>query len=147
MKIKNVFVVNTSLILLLLAACSSLKPTSTQSAPTVEVPPATGVQYHFVTNKLLIPTTQAQTQAFALNLDGNPQNHTENLFGQLLTLITSAAPGLQLQSTVDQAVNAGQLVSLQVVKADNLQNDPSVSWSIFEDKEPNRRPDSTALTS
>ena len=48
------------------------------------------------------------------------------------TLLTSAAPGLQVQSTVDQAVNGGQLVSLQVVKADDLQNDPSVSWSIFE---------------
>ena len=44
-----------------------------------------------------------------------------------------------MQSTVDQAVNGGQLVSLQVVKAGDLQNDPSVSWSIFEDKEPSRR--------
>ena len=132
MKMKNVFVVNTSLILLLLAACGALKPTPTQLAPTAEVRPATGVQYLFVTNKLLIPTTQAQTQAFALNLDGYPQNHTDNKFGELLTLLTSAAPGLQLQSTVDQAVNGGQLVSLQVVKAGDLQNDPSVSWSIFE---------------
>ena len=133
MKMKNVFVINAGLILLLLAACSALKPpaTATQLAPTAEVQPATGVQYHFVTNKLLIPTNQEQTQAFALNVDGDPQQKLDNKFGELLTLLTSASPSLKLQSTLDQAVNAGQLVTLHVVKADDPLNDSSVSWSIF----------------
>ena len=34
MKMKNVFVINAGLILLLLAACAALKPTPTQPAPT-----------------------------------------------------------------------------------------------------------------
>jgi hypothetical protein len=133
MKMKNVFVINDGLILLLLAACSALKPTPTQPAPTqtAVVQPATGVQYHFVTNKLLIPTSQEQTQAFALNVDGDPQQHPDNKFGDLLTLLTSTAQGLELQSTLDQAVDTGQVVSLHVVKADDPLNDPSVSWSIF----------------
>jgi hypothetical protein len=120
-----------ALILLLLAACGALKPTATLAPPTTEVMPATGMQYQFVTNKLLLPTTQAQTQAFALNVDGDPQQHLDNKFGELLTLLTSAVPGLELQSALDQAINSGQLVSLHVVKADDLLNDPSVSWSIF----------------
>src|SRR5512140_3019586 len=126
MAMKNVLAINAPLILLLLAGCGGLKPTPipTQTAP---VPPATGIQAHFVTNKLLIPTTQVQSQAFALNVDGDPQHHPDDLLGGLLTLLTSAAPGLDLQSTVDQAVNAGQLVSLHIVKAGDLQNDPSVS--------------------
>jgi hypothetical protein len=132
MKMKNVFVAaSAGLILLLLAACAALKPTPTQPAPTAEVLPATGVQYHFVTNKLMIPTTQAQTQEFALNVDGDSQQNLDNKFGELLTLLTSAAPGLELQSALDQAVNNGQLVTLHVVKADDSLNDPSVSWSIF----------------
>ncbi len=132
MKMNNVFVAaSAGQILLLLAACSALKPTPTQPAPTAEVPPTTGIQYHLVINKLLIPTTQAQTQEFALNVDGDSQQSTDNKFGGLLTLLVSASPGLELQSTLDQAVNTGQLVSLHVVKADNPLNDPSVSWSIF----------------
>lgn len=134
MKMKNVLVINVSMILLLLlAACSALKPTPmpTQPAPTQTVLPATGVQYHFVTNKLMIPTTQAQTQAFALNVDGDSQQHLDNKFGELLTLLASAVPGLELQTILDQAVNTGQMVSLYVVKADDPLNDPSVSWSIF----------------
>jgi hypothetical protein len=148
MKMKNVFVAaSAGLILLLLAACAALKPTPTQPAPTAEVLPATGIQYHFVTNKLMIPTTQAQTQAFALNVDGDSQQNLDNKFGELLTLLTSAAPGLELQSTLDQAVNNGQLVTLHVVKADDSLNDPSVSWSIYLGQKALSRPALMALTS
>lgn len=134
MKMRKVFVINTSMVLLLLAACSAIKPSAlpTQPAPTAAaVMPATGMQYHFVTNKLLIPTTQAQTQAFALNIDGNSQQRLENKVGDLLTLLTSSVPNLQLQSTLDQAINTGQLVTLHMVKANDLLNDTNVSWSIF----------------
>jgi hypothetical protein len=133
MKMKKVFVINVSLILLLLSACSALNPTPTPpaSTPTAVVTPATGVQYQFVTNKLLLPATRTQTQAFALNVDNDPQQNLDNKFGELLTLLTSAVPNLELQSTLDQAVNTGQLVSLHRVKTDDLLNDPSVSWSMF----------------
>jgi hypothetical protein len=133
MKIKNILILHAGLILLLLAACSALKPTPTQpaSAPTAIVTPATGMQVQFVTNKLLLPATRALTQAFALNVDNDSQQNPDNKFGELLTLLTSAAPNLELQSTLDQAVDTGQLVSLHVVKTDDFVNDPSVSWSVF----------------
>ena len=131
MKMKNFFAVNTALVLILLAACSVVKPTL-EPTQTAQVQPVTGIKYHFVTNKLLIPTTQAQTQSYALNLDGDPQNQPDNMLGGLLSMLTSAAPSLDLQSTVDQAVTGGQLVSLHLVKADDPLNDPSVSWSIFQ---------------
>jgi len=133
MKMKNIFVLNAGLVLLLLAACSALKPTPTQpaSTPTAVVTPATGLQYQFVTNRLLLPATREQTQAFALNIDNDAQQNPDNKFGELLTLLTSAVPGLELQSTLDQAVDTGQLISLHMVKTDDLLNDPSVSWSVF----------------
>ncbi len=134
MKMKNVFAAaSASMILLLLAACNMPKPTSApMPTPTAVVMPATGVEYYFVTNKLQIPTTQEQTQAFALNVDGDAQQTLDNKFGNLLTLLTSAVKNIELQSTLDQAVDSGQLVSLHVVKADDALNDPSVSWSILQ---------------
>jgi len=142
MKTRSFLVLDACLILFMLAACSAFKsaPAPTQPAPTAQVLPSTGVQYHFVTNKLLIPTTKTQTQAFALNVDGDAQQHPDNLLGELFTLLTSAAPDLQLQSTLDQAVSSGQLVSLHVVKADDPLNDPSVSWSIFQGQETQSAP-------
>jgi hypothetical protein len=134
MKMKNVFVLNAGLaILLLLSACSALKPTPTQpvSTPTTVVIPVTGAQHQFVTNKLLLPATRAQTEAFGLNIDNDERQNPDNKFGELLTLLTSAAPGLELQSTLDQAVDTGQLVSLHMVMADDFLNDPNVSWSVF----------------
>ncbi|HET7143242.1 MAG TPA: hypothetical protein VFI68_04400 [Anaerolineales bacterium] len=133
MKTKNIIVTTSAgLILLLLAACDALRPTPIQPTPTEAVQPTTGVEYRFVTDQLLIPTTQAQAEAFALNVDGDPQGQPDNLFGKLFTLLTSTAPGLDLQSTLDQEVNSGQLVSLHMVKADDPLNDSSASWSIFQ---------------
>ncbi len=137
MKMKNTFLaVSASLVLLLLTACNAPAPQAMPSPvptqPAVVLPSNTLIpRYYFVTNKLLLPTTQAQTQAYALNIDEDPQGQPDNLFGNLLTMLVSAAPGLELQSTVDQAINSGQIVTLHALQANNLMNDPNASWSIF----------------
>lgn len=134
MKSKSISVFSTaSLILLLLTACGALQatPSPVSSTPTTQATPATGAQYYFVTNKLLLPTTQEQTQEFALNVDADSQNQPDNKFGELLMLLTSASQGFELQATLDQAINTGQLISLHVVKTNDLVNDPNVLWSIF----------------
>jgi hypothetical protein len=134
MKIKNVFAFNTILaIALLLTACSTQQPppAQPQPTPTAVVIPVTGMQSQFVTDTLLLPVTRAQTQDFGLNIDEDDRQTTDNKFGDLLTLLTSVAPQLELQSTLDQAVDNGQLVTLHMVKADDLLNDPSVLWSVY----------------
>ncbi|HEY2980433.1 MAG TPA: hypothetical protein VGJ22_04585 [Anaerolineales bacterium] len=129
MKMRNVFAAaSAGLALMLLAACSGQESTP---MPAQAAAPATGIQYHFVTNKLMIPTTREQAQAFALNVDGVSQEHPKNIFGELFALLTSAAQGVELQATLDQAVDTGQVVSLHMVKADDPLNDTSVSWSIY----------------
>ncbi len=134
MKMKNIFFIHISLILAL-TACSALKPatpTPIPPTPTQDVlMPVTGVQNYFVTDKLLVPTTKEQTQAFALNVDGDSRQQLDNKFGDLLTLLTYTVPNLELQSTLDQAVNNGQLVLLHMVKTDDFMNSSNVSWSIF----------------
>lgn len=136
MKMKNVFAINAGLILLLLASCSALKPvpvppTATPVPTATVILPVTGVQYQFVTNKLLLPSTREQTEAYALNIDNDPKQNTDNKFGDLLTLLTSAAPDLEVQATLDQAVDAGQVVTLHAVQADDFLNDPNVSWYVY----------------
>ncbi|MDP1547254.1 MAG: hypothetical protein Q8L87_14670, partial [Anaerolineales bacterium] len=102
-----------------------------EPTPTVVVTPATGAQYQFVTNKLLLPTTYTLTQDFGLNIDDDDRQNTDNKFGDLLTLLTSVAPQLEIQSTLDDAVDNGQLVTLHMMKADDFLNDPSVLWSVY----------------
>jgi len=133
MKPKSIFAaIRFFLILTLLSACNMPQSSKPAPTPTPEAAPATGIQYHFVTNRLLVPATQEQAQAFGLNVDGDSQQQPDNLVGKLLTLLTSMVPSLEIQSTIDQAMNSGQLVSLHVVKADNLMNDPDVSWLIIQ---------------
>jgi hypothetical protein len=133
MKISRILIPGcASLVLLALAGCSALRPAPafTQAAPSAQGQPNTGIQYHFVTNQLLLPTTQSQAEEFALNVDGDPGKSGDNHFGRLLSLLTSAAPGLELQATLDDAVDTGKLISLHVLNADDPLNDPSASWSI-----------------
>lgn len=134
MNSRHYVLVNATVIVFFLAGCSAFMPAParTQPAPTAQVAPSTGVQYHFVTNKLILPTTSAEAQSFALNLDADAQNHGDNVLGGLLALLTSAAPTLQLQSAMDAAVSNGELVTLHVLKADDALNDASASWSIFQ---------------
>jgi hypothetical protein len=134
MKIKNIFAINAGLVLLLVSACSALKSAPAQPTlltPTPVVIPVTGIEYQFVTNKLLLPTTHEQTQTFGLNIDNDMQKTPDNKFGDLLTLLTSVAPDLELQLTLDQAIDTGQLVTLHMVKADDFLNDPNASWFIY----------------
>lgn len=134
MKIKNVFAINAGLVLLLLSACSALKSIPAQQVvftPSAVVLPVTGVEYQFVTNQLLLPTTSEQTESFGLNIDNDMQKTPDNKFGEILTLLTSVAPNLELQLTLDQAVNNGQLVTLHMIKADDFLNDANASWFIY----------------
>ncbi len=138
MKAKPAFLTQISLIAFLLAACGAPTPPPTPT-PTPTPPPPTAtaassaasVRYHFVTNKLMIPTTQDQTDSFALNIDGDPQNSQDNLFGRLITLLVSISPNLELQSTIDQAINAGQIVTLHTLDTADPLNANNASWSVL----------------
>lgn len=129
MKKKYAFLILTSLIALLVAACGAPTPAPTPTVTPTALP--VSVRYHFVTSKLLIPTTKDQADSFAINLDGDPQNTRDNLFGGLLTLLTSASPDLGVQSTVDQAINAGQIVTLHTLQTSDLSESANASWSVY----------------
>ena len=138
MKMHKIFAV--SACLFLLAACGGPTPPPTPTPTPTPVPtptqiptmpPNTGVRYHFVTDTLLVPTTQAQAESFGLNVDGDAQGRPDNLFGNLLTLLVTASPGLELQPAIDQAIDDGQLVTLHLLQAVDPLNASNASWSIF----------------
>jgi len=127
----------------LLAACTTplnaiptVTPTSAPTitpatTPTTIVLPSSSpaASYQFVTNKLIVPVTQADAQHYALDLDGD--GRPDNLFGQAFALLSSLAPGLDLQSTVNQGVSSGQIVMLHRLQTNDLVNSPNASWSIL----------------
>lgn len=130
MKLRPIFLLSASLISLLLTACGALAPKPTPTPTPTPVPPtaaAPAATYHFVANKLMIPVTQEQANTFALNIDNDPDNHTDNLFGSLLSLLNTSVPGLEMQKTIDEAVNAGQAITLHSLKTDSA----SATWSVF----------------
>ncbi len=132
MKIKNVFILHSGLVLAFtLAACGSPPTAKPTIPPPAVAPEQADISYHFVTNSLLIPTTQAQSQTWALDVDKDPQQRLDNLFGDMLATLVSVSPGLELQSTLDEMINTGQLVMLHVLKTGDLQNDPDAQWTLF----------------
>ncbi|MBI5353829.1 MAG: hypothetical protein HZB50_14395 [Chloroflexi bacterium] len=145
MKTRNIFITaSASLVILSLASCSALIPPPKHPDPTrtADGIPSTAFQYHFVTDQLILPATQELTQMFALNVDGDPQNQSDNLFGELLTMFTSAVPGLELQASMDQAMNTDRVVSLHVVKANDPLNASNVSWTLLQGKRNDMTPNS-----
>ena len=131
MKSRFVLIVITNLFLLLITSCSGPKTTPVPTE-TPEVLPGTGVEYPFITNHLLLPKTKEQVEGFALNVDGDSKQQLDNRFGELLNFLNTAGPGLDLQSPIDQAVLTGQMVILHLVQANDILNDQSVSWTLFQ---------------
>ncbi len=136
MKKKSIFIAANAGLLLacMLAACAPSAASVPTATPTATTPPATvpakRARYHFVTDRLLVPTTQAQAQQFALDVDGDSK--PDNLFGQVLAALVSIAPGLDFQPDADEAVKDGPVFILHVLQADDLSNAADASWSIFQ---------------
>lgn len=99
-------------------ACSSETGTSTNPKA------STGVTYQFVVDNILLPSTKGQ---YATDLDGN--GTVDDQLGGLLSELGSVTGG---STGVGGSVSAGSLVLLHEVIADDLTNDPEVSWQLYE---------------
>lgn len=114
------------------SALLALGTVSLSACPAEDTPPEDkidGAYYHYVGDTLLVPTTPAEAQAYALNLDGDPQGRPDNLLGQLLA--TLAGQDVSIQDNIDASIMAGKLVILHSLRANSLTTDASVSWQVF----------------
>jgi len=74
------------------------------------------VSYHYVVNKLWVPTSTAQSNQYGLDLNGDGK--VDNSFGGAITSL--AAAGLDVQASLDKAVLGGKLIMLASLDTPDL---------------------------
>jgi len=103
---------------------------SPDATPRCDPPPPTGSRTKYVASTIQVPTNATQTRAFALDIDGDPNDRPDNALGGIFSALSQQA--LDIQGPIDAAVAAGQLVSLHMLQADNLADATNAAWSVFQ---------------
>jgi hypothetical protein len=85
-----------------------------------------GTYNHYATNTLKIGSSPGEATALAFNIDGKPGN--DNSLG---TFIAGLNANLMADAAIAAALTSGQFVILHSVRADDLVNDPTVSWKVL----------------
>jgi hypothetical protein len=85
------------------------------------------VKHGYVINDLLVPTTNDQARAYAIDVDRDGE--VENQFGSVLA--TLASQGLEFQSPMDVSIATGAVVMLLSVQTTSLQNARGVKVRLF----------------
>jgi hypothetical protein len=98
-----------------LAACGS-----SSNAPT-------GPHYHYVVNKVLVPTKTGDAQKYGLDLDGN--GNPDNALGNLLSAL--ATQGINAQVSIDQAVLDGSITLLADLQTTDFTNAGTAGIQMF----------------
>ncbi len=87
-----------------------------------------GTHNKYVVDELIVPANASQSNAVALDLDGDGIG--DNALGGLLGALGSTA-GLDLQTGVDEQLAAGEFILLASVKAQDLVNANDVGTYVF----------------
>lgn len=98
------------------AACGN----SSSNAPT-------GPHYHYVVNKVLVPTKTGDAQKYGLDLngDGNPDNALGNLLSALAT------QGINAQTSIDEAVLNGSITLLADLQTPDFNNAGAAGIQVY----------------
>ncbi len=83
--------------------------------------------YDYVVDRVLLPMTSSTAQQYALVFKGKKYN----ALGNILALLAQQAPGLDVQTSMDEAVCSGKTIDLLRVKAASLTSTPAAlghSW-------------------
>ena len=88
-----------------------------------------GTEYtHYVSNTINVPETQSETRAFALNIDGDPNDRPDNALGGIFA--TLKQQNVDIQSAVTAAVVNGRTVMLHSLRIPEL-GSPPASWKVL----------------
>jgi hypothetical protein len=77
----------------------------------------------FVLNKLIVPMNNTDAQKYAFNFNGK----TYNALGTVLALIAQQVPTLELQASIEGAINAGKTLVLVRLQAKSWTDDPATT--------------------
>jgi hypothetical protein len=86
-----------------------------------------GTHYHYVANKVFLPTSNTQAREFGLDL--NNDKTVDNQLGMVLS--TLAGMGFKLQDTIDSAVAEGSITLLADFQTKDFMNTTAAGIQVF----------------
>jgi hypothetical protein len=86
-----------------------------------------GTHYHYVANKVLVPTNNNQSREYGLDLNGD--GTADNQLGMVLG--TLAGMGFDIQGTIDKAILAGDIILLADFQTKDFTNAGASGIQVF----------------
>ena len=86
-----------------------------------------GTHYHYVANKVFVPTTNTQAREYGLDL--NKDGTVDNQLGMVLSTLGSM--GFDIQTTIDTAVAEGSIILLADFQTKDFTNTTAAGIQVF----------------
>ncbi len=86
-----------------------------------------GTHYHYVANKVFVPTTNTQAREYGLDL--NKDGTVDNQLGMVLSTLGSM--GFDIQMTLDEAVKEGSIILLADFQTKDFMNTTAAGVQVF----------------
>jgi hypothetical protein len=86
-----------------------------------------GTHYHYVANKVFVPTTNTQAREYGLDL--NKDGTVDNQLGMVLSTLGSM--GFDIQTTIDKAVAEGSIILLADFQTKDFTNTTAAGIQVF----------------
>jgi len=96
-----------------------------------------GTNHTYVASYIDLPANGAEAMQLGLDIDEKPNDGVDNQLGMVLGSIGALAPSLDLQASVDEQVDFGDIILLSNVKATDLTNASGVGMWIYLGQNPN----------
>lgn len=91
-------------------------------------PTPTGMHYHFVANKVFVPTSSTESREYGLDLNGD--GTVDNQLGATLAALKSQG-GFDVQSTIDKAVADGSIILLVDFQSNSFTSSAGAGIQVF----------------
>ncbi|MEZ4403745.1 MAG: hypothetical protein R3B06_27220 [Kofleriaceae bacterium] len=88
-----------------------------------------GTNHTYVASKIQLPASNTEATALGLDIDNDGTN--DNQLGSLLVSLRSLAPSLDLQGSLDTAVDQGEVILMSNVKATSLASASGVGMWVY----------------
>ena len=96
-------------------------------------PTPTGMHYHYVANKIFVPTSSNESREFGLDLNGD--GTVDNQLGATLAALKSQA-NFDIQATIDTSVNEGSIILLVDFQSKSFTSSSGAGMQVFLGKNP-----------
>ncbi len=96
-------------------------------------PTPTGMHYHFVANKIYVPTSSTESREYGLDLNGD--GTVDNQLGATLAALKSQG-NFDIQSTIDKSVNDGSIILLVDFQTNSFTSSAGAGIQVFLGKNP-----------